>query len=93
MKLLLVAACLTLFVVRIRTQNCRGAVSTSCDKGPDPGHGRGNCSRNANQNMWFHSYGICIPFNYLGCGGNRNRYCTRKDCMNKCIRNRRGPRE
>ncbi|XP_050679817.1 spondin-1 isoform X2 [Leptidea sinapis] len=28
--------------------------------------------------------GMCVPFNYGGCRGNRNNFLTQEDCMNTC---------
>ena len=28
---------------------------------------------------------VCVNFNYGGCGGNGNRFATRKDCYKDCV--------
>uniref|UniRef100_A0A914MFB1 BPTI/Kunitz inhibitor domain-containing protein n=1 Tax=Meloidogyne incognita TaxID=6306 RepID=A0A914MFB1_MELIC len=28
---------------------------------------------------------LCMPFGYKGCGGNGNRFISKKQCLNKCV--------
>ncbi|EDV95990.1 GH15460 [Drosophila grimshawi] len=72
MKFILILACLALFVAHTQAQNCLGMVV-----------GRGN------PNMWWYdgSDRTCKPLNFRGCGGNRNRYCTREQCVRRCRAN------
>uniref|UniRef100_A0A1A9WN52 Histone H2A n=1 Tax=Glossina brevipalpis TaxID=37001 RepID=A0A1A9WN52_9MUSC len=33
---------------------------------------------------WYYDKGQCKKFNYKGCYGNRNRFCTKEICMKRC---------
>lgn len=37
--------------------------------------------------MWYFNERAqkCERLNYLGCGGNENRFCTLSGCQNSCI--------
>ncbi|KAH8302395.1 hypothetical protein KR044_005927, partial [Drosophila immigrans] len=92
MKLILLLACLAVFVAYTEAQRCRGRVPRSernCVGGRDSGTRRGNnCFRRANDNMWYYSRRTrsCRQMSYRGCGGNKNRYCSRASCERRCIR-------
>ncbi|XP_011694985.1 PREDICTED: spondin-1 isoform X3 [Wasmannia auropunctata] len=48
----------------------------------------GNCThnQNINQRAYFDKKsGKCLPFLYIGCGGNRNNFPTVQDCQKVCI--------
>ncbi|KAL9893105.1 kunitz/BPTI-like toxin isoform X1 [Glossina fuscipes] len=36
------------------------------------------------QLRWYYDKGQCKKFNYKGCYGNRNRFCTKEICMKRC---------
>lgn len=57
-----------------------GAGSEACDAPPEPG------SCDAYGPSWYHdaASGICRPFVYGGCGGNKNRYPTLEACNQAC---------
>uniref|UniRef100_A0A3P8U050 BPTI/Kunitz inhibitor domain-containing protein n=1 Tax=Amphiprion percula TaxID=161767 RepID=A0A3P8U050_AMPPE len=40
--------------------------------------------------MWFYDSkrGVCFRFWYGGCGGNKNRFTTQKECENLCGKSR-----
>lgn len=63
-------------------KNCLGGASGGSDKYPE-----NTCSLNSNENMWYYDgrKRDCLTFNYLGCGGNRNRFCSEEDCISTCI--------
>ncbi|KAH8369641.1 hypothetical protein KR093_000402, partial [Drosophila rubida] len=92
MKVVLLLACLALFVVCSEAQRCRGRVRRSeenCVGGRDTGTRRGNrCHRNSNNDMWYYSRRTrsCRKMSYRGCGGNKNRYCSLSACERKCVR-------
>ncbi|VDD93974.1 unnamed protein product [Enterobius vermicularis] len=49
---------------------------------------RGNqCSNAAPKIQWFFDTETvsCLPFRYLGCGGNANQFSTRQDCSRRCV--------
>ncbi|XP_034482596.1 kunitz-type U15-theraphotoxin-Hs1g-like [Drosophila innubila] len=59
----------------------------SCDGGKNIGHADlEGCSLNANNEMWYYSGNSCNKMKYLGCGGNRNRYCSKFHCVILCAR-------
>lgn len=34
---------------------------------------------------WYYDKkGVCRPFSYRGCNGNRNRFCTQESCEARC---------
>nr|CAB55350.1 Kunitz inhibitor like protein 1 [Drosophila virilis] len=72
--------------------SCRGAVSANrqaCTGGKNEGNSNGRqCPANANREMWWYDSRSrsCKKMSYKGCGGNNNRYCTRKACETKCRR-------
>ncbi|EDV95989.1 GH15461 [Drosophila grimshawi] len=92
MKFILILACLALFVAHTQAQQCRGRLLPNaqfCIGGRDEGISfRRDCETNANPNMWWYdgSDRTCKTMSYRGCGGNRNRYCTRQDCEARCRR-------
>ncbi|EDV95983.1 GH15465 [Drosophila grimshawi] len=89
MKLILILACLALYVAQTQAQ-CPGAVRIAesiCINTRNDGDTRNfSCFRNANNNMWFYDRGsgVCRRMSYRGCGGNNNRYCTQGDCSRRC---------
>ncbi|XP_034482612.1 PI-actitoxin-Axm2b-like [Drosophila innubila] len=90
MKFILVLACLALYVAHIQAQKCRGLPLTqNCRGGRNSGHLDGStCRDNLNNNMWYYNSDSreCRSMSYLGCGGNNNRYCTKRQCERNCIR-------
>ncbi|ALC43254.1 CG42538 [Drosophila busckii] len=85
MKLVLILACLVLYVAVIEAQTCTGQFRPrrnnprSCTARVNGGHNRTRgCNNNSNRNMWYYNARAdrCIKFAYRGCGGNGNRYCT-----------------
>ncbi|XP_064548414.1 male accessory gland serine protease inhibitor-like [Drosophila montana] len=91
MKFFLLLACLALYVAHIQAQRfCVGRpVNQVCTGGRDIGHNRNSACRNfAMREMWYYDARrrSCVKMNYLGCGGNGNRYCSNADCLAKCRR-------
>ncbi|XP_017840086.1 kappaPI-actitoxin-Avd3c-like [Drosophila busckii] len=92
MKFVVVLICLALFVVYAEAQNCRGKLAPrqqNCLASRDEGRRRArSCRRSPNKNMWYYnaSSRTCMRMNYRGCGGNGNRYCTKAECEQKCVR-------
>ncbi|XP_034473501.1 male accessory gland serine protease inhibitor-like [Drosophila innubila] len=91
MKFILVLACLALYVADIQAQICRGLplIIQNCRNGANSGHQDGlTCRLNSNNNMWYYNSESreCLSMSYLGCGGNNNRYCTKRQCERSCIR-------
>ncbi|ALC43253.1 maker652 [Drosophila busckii] len=95
MKLVLILACLALYVAVIEAQEerCRGQFHPtrqnprSCSGSFSRGNRNNrNCRRNANPRMWYYNTFTrsCILFSYLGCGGNGNRYCSQRECNARC---------
>lgn len=46
------------------------------------------CAENSNSEMWYYhlAKNKCFKLNYLGCGGNSNRFCLKEDCRTTCIK-------
>ncbi|XP_032599014.1 kunitz-type serine protease inhibitor homolog dendrotoxin I-like [Drosophila grimshawi] len=92
MKFILILACLALFVAHTQAQNCRGSVTPPlrvCVGPRDEGNTfLPHCGLNRNPNMWWYdsSDRTCRVLNFRGCGGNRNRFCTREQCRTRCLR-------
>ncbi|XP_017843634.1 PI-actitoxin-Axm2b-like [Drosophila busckii] len=93
MKLVLILACLVLYVAVIEAQTCTGQFRPrrnnprSCTARVNGGHNRTRgCNNNSNRNMWYYNARAdrCIKFAYRGCGGNGNRYCTERECRTQC---------
>nr|XP_036671847.1 tissue factor pathway inhibitor [Drosophila suzukii] len=63
---------------------CKGKPGTSkCIGNPDGGNNRKRkCKKSANKDMWHYNAVTknCTKINYLGCGGNDNRWCTKVLC-------------
>ncbi|XP_032599013.1 kunitz-type serine protease inhibitor HNTX-03141017 [Drosophila grimshawi] len=93
MKFILILACLALFVAHTQAQNCLGMVVAFRRTCVGP-RNEGttfvpHCAGRGNPNMWWYdgSDRTCKPLNFRGCGGNRNRYCTREQCVRRCRAN------
>ena len=68
----------------------------SCRGPRDMGDRRGGdtCSRNSGRRWYYNARrNACIEFEYRGCGGNSNRYCSRRDCERRCRRRGGGGRD
>lgn len=65
------------------------SVNFACTGNRDSGN-RWNrhCDNFSMREMWYYDgrRRDCLRMNYLGCGGNGNRYCSRNDCMRRCRR-------
>ncbi|XP_037722406.1 U-actitoxin-Avd3l-like [Drosophila subpulchrella] len=63
---------------------CKGKPGTSkCIGNLDGGNNRKRkCKKSANKDMWHYNAVTknCTKINYLGCGGNDNRWCTKVLC-------------
>uniref|UniRef100_A0A1I8C253 BPTI/Kunitz inhibitor domain-containing protein n=1 Tax=Meloidogyne hapla TaxID=6305 RepID=A0A1I8C253_MELHA len=44
----------------------------------------GNCKRKLTRFYWDKKSGKCLKFYYTGCGGNRNRFSSRRKCRKRC---------
>ncbi|KAH8286603.1 hypothetical protein KR054_012171 [Drosophila jambulina] len=91
MKFLLIAACLVLYVASSCGQRCNGLPreTQDCQGGKHEGVSQlRGCRPSPNPEMWWYNRQTndCLKMNYRGCGGNRNRYCTKAACMEKCRR-------
>lgn len=70
------------FACLLGVKSCAGGEDWGTDENP-----KNTCSLNSNDHMWYYHSGKqnCLKLNYLGCGGNRNRFCSKQDCISKCI--------
>nr|XP_043065977.1 kunitz-type U15-theraphotoxin-Hs1g-like [Drosophila bipectinata] len=58
-----------------------------CSGKGDPGTKIGiTCKLRATKEMWYYvsTKKTCQKMNYLGCGGNNNRYCSKDQCLQNC---------
>ncbi|XP_039479553.1 kunitz-type serine protease inhibitor homolog dendrotoxin I [Drosophila santomea] len=90
MKLFLILSSVVLYVALTSAQSCPGRPPLQdCLHGKDEGveHAR-LCIRDPNPEMWYYNHheNRCIKMRYLGCLGNRNRYCKLTDCQRACVR-------
>lgn len=46
---------------------------------------KGPCDENVRVFGYDYLTNRCVHFYYGGCGGNPNRFATRKECMDKCF--------
>ncbi|EDV58304.1 kappaPI-actitoxin-Avd3c [Drosophila erecta] len=90
MKLFLILSSLVLYVALSSAQSCPGLPGfQNCLNGKDEGVERArHCNSDPNPEMWYYNQNRnrCIKMKYLGCKGNRNRYCKLKDCQRACVR-------
>ncbi|KAM8709764.1 hypothetical protein ACLKA7_016550 [Drosophila subpalustris] len=93
MKLILIFALFSVIVAQTLAwlENCRGepVVQHVCNARVDHGHQRiAWCQKRAMSSMWYYNraHGTCLTMQYFGCGGNGNRYCTKQECMDACVR-------
>ncbi|XP_017073669.2 PI-actitoxin-Axm2b [Drosophila eugracilis] len=89
MKLLVVLAFVVLYAsLTVAQERCVGRPRNrqNCLGGKHEGHGGGECRRSAMHEMWYWDQGSrkCLKMKYLGCGGNRNRYCSLRHCQSSC---------
>ncbi|XP_037729583.1 U-actitoxin-Avd3q-like [Drosophila subpulchrella] len=89
MKLLSVLACVFLCVsVTCAQESCNGLPrdGLNCERGKNEGLSGWNCQRYAMKEMWYWDQRSrkCRKMRYLGCRGNKNRYCSLSHCQRLC---------
>ncbi|XP_034665298.1 male accessory gland serine protease inhibitor-like [Drosophila subobscura] len=91
--LIFVSLVLVLYFVVAPTaaERCKGKPSTpKCEGEMDLGrnNNRRKCRKHSNPSMWHYNPETkkCRPLNYYGCGGNMNRWCSKKACKKACRR-------
>ncbi|XP_034483982.1 kunitz-type serine protease inhibitor HNTX-03141017-like [Drosophila innubila] len=94
MNIIVTLALLTLFVSFSHAthaelnEQCRGfAVGQTCQGFKNRGvSGWPVCRKNANNEMWYFDTKTrkCKKLAYKGCGGNKNRFCSRISCIKQC---------
>ncbi|XP_044313673.1 kunitz-type serine protease inhibitor homolog beta-bungarotoxin B5-B chain [Drosophila rhopaloa] len=81
--LILISAVMVVYFVVV-VAGCKGKPgSPKCVGAPDGGNNRKRkCKKSANNDMWNYNAVTknCTKINYLGCGGNDNRWCTKVLC-------------
>ncbi|TMW43351.1 hypothetical protein DOY81_011569 [Sarcophaga bullata] len=71
-------------LVAYTSAQCPGAPRRpNCLGGRNPGRGGRGCNQ---RTMWYWNGRSCEAFNYLGCGGNNNRWCSQAACNQRCRR-------
>ncbi|EDW54602.1 kunitz-type U19-barytoxin-Tl1a [Drosophila sechellia] len=64
--------------------SCKELNNVNCYVGRNEGN---FCSRKDQTKVvtrWYFDKGVCKPFNYKGCNGNRNRFCSQESCDARC---------
>ncbi|CAD6996691.1 unnamed protein product [Ceratitis capitata] len=73
-----------LITIASAEQKCYGAPRTpTCSQLRDQGRTGFGCRGG---NRWYYNVSTrrCESFDYFGCGGNTNRYCTQNECQRRC---------
>ncbi|XP_017138893.1 BPTI/Kunitz domain-containing protein-like [Drosophila miranda] len=91
MKFTFIFAYLALFVAHTSAQTyCAGRPGIQlCIGDRDEGNNnRATCQERAMREMWWYNARIndCQKMKFLGCNGNRNRYCSLGSCRSRCKR-------
>ncbi|XP_060659503.1 amblin-like [Drosophila nasuta] len=90
MKVVGILIFLALYVSHIESEkkDCRGAAfGQVCEGLKNRGvAGWPVCRKNSNNEMWYFDTKTktCKKLAYRGCGGNRNRFCSRSACIKQC---------
>ncbi|TMW42090.1 hypothetical protein DOY81_012828 [Sarcophaga bullata] len=72
---------------RVRPRCPQGANPSNCTGAMNNGT---SCPTAQPRRMWYYDINSrgCRDMQYLGCGGNANRFCSRRECVRRCIRGR-----
>ncbi|XP_059225137.1 mambaquaretin-9-like [Stomoxys calcitrans] len=70
-------------VVAVNCQCPQRPAQPTCGDDLHGGHTGTNCY---GRTMWWYDRGTnnCMSFPYRGCGGTRNRHCSRAECLRLC---------
>ncbi|XP_005182483.1 kunitz-type U15-theraphotoxin-Hhn1d [Musca domestica] len=65
-------------------QHCKELNQFNCYSGKNEGYYCNSKDQTTTQIRWYYDKGTCHKFNYKGCNGNRNRFCSKESCLNRC---------
>ncbi|EDW83216.1 uncharacterized protein Dwil_GK22741 [Drosophila willistoni] len=63
---------------------CKELNNVNCYVGRNEGNYCNSKDQTKAVTRWYHDKGVCKPFTYKGCNGNRNRFCTQEACDLRC---------
>ncbi|KAI9584309.1 kunitz-type serine protease inhibitor BmKTT-2 isoform X2 [Glossina fuscipes] len=64
--------------------DCKELNQWNCYSARNEGYFCNSKDQTTTQLRWYYDKGQCKKFNYKGCYGNRNRFCTKEICMKRC---------
>ncbi|KAI8045668.1 kunitz-type serine protease inhibitor Hg1 [Drosophila gunungcola] len=64
--------------------SCKELNNVNCYVGRNEGNFCSSKDQTKAVTRWYFDKGVCKPFNYKGCNGNRNRFCTQESCDSRC---------
>ncbi|KAH8280138.1 hypothetical protein KR018_010680 [Drosophila ironensis] len=64
--------------------SCKELNNVNCYVGRNEGNFCNSKDQTKTVTRWYFDKGICRPFNYKGCNGNRNRFCSQDSCESRC---------
>ncbi|XP_075144622.1 uncharacterized protein LOC142219584 [Haematobia irritans] len=63
---------------------CKELNQWNCYSAKNEGYFCNSRDTSSTEIRWYYDKGTCRKFNYKGCNGNRNRFCTKEACLNRC---------
>ncbi|EDW58630.1 major allergen Ani s 1 [Drosophila virilis] len=63
---------------------CKELNNVNCYVGRNEGNYCNSKDQTKALTRWYYDKGVCRPFAYKGCNGNRNRFCTQDSCETRC---------
>ncbi|KAH8232318.1 hypothetical protein KR038_000378 [Drosophila bunnanda] len=64
--------------------SCKELNNVNCYVGRNEGNFCNSKDQTKAVTRWYYDKGLCKPFSYKGCNGNRNRFCTQESCESRC---------
>uniref|UniRef100_A0A1I8PQU1 BPTI/Kunitz inhibitor domain-containing protein n=1 Tax=Stomoxys calcitrans TaxID=35570 RepID=A0A1I8PQU1_STOCA len=66
------------------SSNCKELNQFNCYSAKNEGYFCNSREPTHTETRWYYDKGTCRKFNYKGCNGNRNRFCSKETCMKRC---------
>ncbi|EDV30299.1 uncharacterized protein Dana_GF23216 [Drosophila ananassae] len=64
--------------------SCKELNNVNCYVGRNEGNFCNSKDQTKAVTRWYFDKGVCRPFTYKGCNGNRNRFCSQDSCESRC---------